>query len=65
MKFFRFIEARREYLSGYCAALSAGSYIGGVMFNILGAGENLEFAAYGFGLMLVFLTIGLILKGGK
>jgi len=56
-----------EHLAGWCNAMSAGAFIGGVLFNTLGAGNDTELAVTGGALSLSFLLLGsfLKLKGGK
>ncbi|MCL2845058.1 MAG: hypothetical protein FWE23_06370 [Chitinivibrionia bacterium] len=56
-----------EHLAAWCNAMSAGSFIGGVLFNTIGMRQDLQFAGFGVVLSLSFLLLGCFfkLKGGK
>ncbi|MCL2845125.1 MAG: hypothetical protein FWE23_06710 [Chitinivibrionia bacterium] len=56
-----------EHLASACNVMLGGAFIGGVVFNTLGAGQDFRNACIGFALMLIFLLLGcfLKLKGGK
>ena len=63
MKFWT--KERKDFTAAWVLALSAGSYVGGVMFNILGAGESDRNAIIGFALVVLLYVVGVLLKGGK
>ena len=62
---FNFLRVRRDVICNISVALCGGSYVGGVMFNVLGAGSNTQNAFVGLALMVFFLIFALIAKGGK
>ncbi|MCL2844648.1 MAG: hypothetical protein FWE23_04255 [Chitinivibrionia bacterium] len=63
MKFWS--KGRREHLAAWFNVLSGGAFVGGVMFNVLGAGQDLYLAGVGLALVLFFFLLGFILKGGE
>ncbi|MCL2845726.1 MAG: hypothetical protein FWE23_09825 [Chitinivibrionia bacterium] len=62
---FYFLKERRDVASSICVASAGGSFIGGLLFNTLGAGDSLENAVIGFCLYVFFIILSILLKGGK
>jgi predicted MFS family arabinose efflux permease len=64
-RLFYYLVERRDYLATWFCAISAGSFVGGVMFNTFGAGNDWRLAGSALVLCLILIITGLLFKGGK
>jgi len=48
------VGGQKDFFAAWCIAMSAGSFVGGVMFNTLGLGSDLRLAGIGGTLVVVF-----------
>jgi len=51
-----------DFYAGWCVGLGCGAFVGGVMFNTLGIGQNPQNAFVGLVIVCVFLILSSILK---